>query len=1395
MKKKKDIKIRNYGMVNYNRFKKQVEFTYFEKDEKGKWKKLFGQRTLENEVFVPKSDAVVKCINGEDPGYRKDLFGNPILVGVSCDFFAKNPPHVIRQCPKRFSYDIHPVVKFLSENFEFDEEKDEIPPLRVHYMDIETVVDDLGFIQGWNVGPDRDGANRGGVLMISSYDARSNTTHVFSVQPYTDAKTKLPSNVSYVWCQDERGVLREYMKYLKRTDPDIISGWNCLEGSQTVWLENKIVPISNISKKYENYPAFISGNTINKYGYTGEKKMFIIKTSLGKTIRCSKDHKFFVRIKDSNKYKKTSTIRKLSEQELSVDQIQKQPLTKDVFLEFKFGNGNVKDLTWRELIFEDSFWDRMICNPFIDIPIRNKEIISIVRKDRYIIDDYCWGENFWERSFEWNYKQNKHLYSAIELKNDLQSRPDFHFTFGNRRYSVDLDQTINEVDLQILGFIFTDGCWDHHRNAISLTQKYEEILQSYGNLLKENHDIKSFSTHRIKTKLGVYYSTKIAPSYFALLLNIIYMFNGDEKIKFPDVTLLSMLSKNQFFAYMSGCFDGDGCSLSSITLCNFDCQKQNYLELIHEILLWNGIISTVFGKGTNISIPYHEKNRTFIEYLKSHCLHYIRAEKIKLDYIKVFKDSSNKMIKYCYDDNGGFERICSIEETDKIVPMYDIETETHSFYTSGRKTHNCSDYDIPYILNRMRYHFGEQSLKHFGNGTAWIKNEARRFLTNGINIVDYMILYKKFELRPRRSYALSAIVDEEEVEIGGEGKLKFDGSFRDFYTRDWNGFVRYCIQDSQLVHKLDQKKKLLDTFVMCCYMAGISFDRAISHDVSWLRIHDAAIYRFCKEKEVELPEAREIPEESAQFLGAYVMEPVPGIYDYVTVFDVTSLYPSCIQALNISIDAYRGQVKKGDIVKQTGPFIVEFYSPLWLSLDNYSESILESINQFKGEKHNTVATRPIVMKFDTFQELVAELKSKNYCVGANGAIFTKDFRGVIPSLIDNWIAIRKKNKKLYFEYKQKYQKSGDPNDKALSERYKTIQEVYKIRLNSLYGFVGAKWSRFYHTDLAEAVTATGQYVLKSTMEHLKRKNPFFTALYCDTDSLFINYGKILDYKGIKITQDNTAECVKVCLEIDKEIKSAINENLDNITQNVMLTPNAYAFETEDVFSKMLITSKKKYVARIAYDKTTNLYPKNEFVIKGMEFKKSNLSSPIKEFLKDITVKMMDGMNRNDAIKMLREMFNVLPTLPIDDISYAQGVRSLWTYEKGANICIQNEKNAVAYFPKKTPYHIAGALVMNALIDWDPDLRDMNKVGEGDKAKIVFVCPTNIFGVKAIALVGSWHEKLYQYFKLDIEYMMQRLILGPLQPTFDAIKNNITMDDILQFKFLDADNTQVQLLLF
>jgi DNA polymerase elongation subunit (family B) len=61
---------------------------------------------------------------------------------------------------------------------------------------------------------------------------------------------------------------------------------------------------------------------------------------------------------------------------------------------------------------------------------------------------------------------------------------------------------------------------------------------------------------------------------------------------------------------------------------------------------------------------------------------------------------------------------------------------------------------------------------------------------------------------------------------------------------------------------------------------------------------------------MKLPWGSEQPED-ATYAGAFVKEPIPGYYNYVTCYDFKSMYPNIQMQFNISPDSYLG--KRGEI--------------------------------------------------------------------------------------------------------------------------------------------------------------------------------------------------------------------------------------------------------------------------------------------------------------------------------------------------------------------------------------------------------------------------------------------------------------------------------------------------
>ena len=144
------------------------------------------------------------------------------------------------------------------------------------------------------------------------------------------------------------------------------------------------------------------------------------------------------------------------------------------------------------------------------------------------------------------------------------------------------------------------------------------------------------------------------------------------------------------------------------------------------------------------------------------------------------------------------------------------------FITGGSTEHsdiltgwNVNLYDVPYIARRVNRVLGEKWMKSL---SPWNRANEREVYVqgrknyaydiSGVNILDYLDLYRKFTYSNQESYRLDHIAF---VELG---QRKVDHSeyenFKDFYTSDWQKFMEYNIQDVELIDRLEDKMKLLE---------------------------------------------------------------------------------------------------------------------------------------------------------------------------------------------------------------------------------------------------------------------------------------------------------------------------------------------------------------------------------------------------------------------------------------------------------------------------------------------------------------------------------------------------------------------------------------------------------
>ena len=182
----------------------------------------------------------------------------------------------------------------------------------------------------------------------------------------------------------------------------------------------------------------------------------------------------------------------------------------------------------------------------------------------------------------------------------------------------------------------------------------------------------------------------------------------------------------------------------------------------------------------------------------------------------------------------------------KCFPFYWVVGENTPDILTGW---NVNLYDVPYIARRVCRVLGEKWMKGL---SPWNRANEREVYVqgrknyaydiSGVNILDYLDLYRKFTYSNQESYRLDHIAF---VELG---QRKVDHSeyenFKDFYTSDWQKFMEYNIQDVELIDRLEDKMKLLELAITMSYDAKVNFEDVYSQ----VRMWDTMIYNYLTDR-------------------------------------------------------------------------------------------------------------------------------------------------------------------------------------------------------------------------------------------------------------------------------------------------------------------------------------------------------------------------------------------------------------------------------------------------------------------------------------------------------------------------------------------------------------------
>jgi len=304
---------------------------------------------------------------------------------------------------------------------------------------------------------------------------------------------------------------------------------------------------------------------------------------------------------------------------------------------------------------------------------------------------------------------------------------------------------------------------------------------------------------------------------------------------------------------------------------------------------------------------------------------------------------------------------------------------------------NTEFYDLPYIAKRIEMVLGEASLSRLGfEGSArprW--TEKARFknskvkdpiLTLNSRIhLDYMLLFKKFNLESRQSFSLNAIGMDEL----NEPKVHYSGTLEELYNNDFILFLKYNTHDVTIVKRLDEKFKYIELANQTVHMASVNFESVFGT----VQLVDSAIITFAHNINHEIVFDRPNREDGEIVEGAIVLTPKPGLYKQIGSIDIKSLYPSAIRSLNLSPEKIVGQIQSYEDGWRA------FHAGM-LNPDNQNILGVEIQILFEGE------SEVIDISIGEFLELC---QSQKWAVSGYGTILDQgNGEGILPSVLTYW---------------------------------------------------------------------------------------------------------------------------------------------------------------------------------------------------------------------------------------------------------------------------------------------------------------------------------------------------------------------------------------------------------
>ena len=500
------------------------------------------------------------------------------------------------------------------------------------------------------------------------------------------------------------------------------------------------------------------------------------------------------------------------------------------------------------------------------------------------------------------------------------------------------------------------------------------------------------------------------------------------------------------------------------------------------------------------------------------------------------KCSSSPSYVECFKDEAEILEAFS-ENIEKIKP--DIIT---GYFSDG--------FDFPYI--RARAEENNIDLKLNNSRILFSRGRPLNARIKGLVHIDLLKFIETVYSQYLKSETLS--LNEVASELIGEKKLEIDHNIKSEKRKekDWEKYFQYNLKDSEITYKLFQKlwpDMLVFTKIIQEPLFQVTRS-SLSKLVESFIIHN--LDRFN-----EIAERRPIHEEISKrrmrkkYEGAFVLQPIPALYQNLAVFDFTSMYASIIISFNLSLSTLLKRKEKNSLEVELEKNKKVYFS----KKKGFMPKLLEEIIILRKKYKQELKTKPDPIKkvrSNAFKLLANAAYGYNGFFGAR--YYCPEAAASTAALARDFIkkAINKTNKQ---GYKVIY---ADTDGFAFSLNKKTKQQTLDFlkKLNSkLPGIMELELEDFYKRGLwvttrSGKFGAKKKYALISDSDKIKIRG-FETVRrdWCQLARKVQN--KVLE----RILKDgNEKSALKYVKEVIKKIKKREIEKKELIIKTQLKKP-------------------------------------------------------------------------------------------------------------------------------------------------------------------------------------------------------------------------------------------------